>query len=116
MKGFKTYRHADNPREEALHSKFIEMFTDKDMDFIIFGNLNDKSGKIPNDNLTVREQRIVISTVQWLGSSLGQSFIRSLGYCEEKEYKPKLHHISSRLAKLEKQLDCIPTWIKSIFI
>ena len=115
-KGFKTYRHKENAREEALHDEFITQFSKKDMDLIVFGQRKCKLSKKPVSMLTERERRIVVSTVQWMGSSSGQNFLRNLGYCDIDEYAPKLHHISSKLSTLEKQLDRIPVWIKALFI
>ena len=85
MEGYKTYRHDSNPKEKELHDKFIdEMITNKlanadILDFIVFGQA-DKSISQANGCLSDREKRIVISTIQWLGSSVGQSFLRECGF------------------------------------
>jgi len=89
MKGFKTYRHEQNPKEKELHDKFIEQCSHNhdDMDFIVFGMDNNKPN-YPADRLTDREKQIAISTIQWLGSPVGQSFLKDCGF-ELKEKKEK---------------------------
>lgn len=82
MKGYKTYRHNSNPVEKELHDKFIEQHYDKDMSMIVFPPTS--SGFSPSEYLTEREERIVISTIQWLGSPVGQSFLESCGFKKEK--------------------------------
>jgi len=114
LKGFKTYRHADNPKEKELHDQFVRLYSIKDMERIVFGH-TDPTGNVPSGRLSVREQRIVISTVQWLFTTVGYSFIRSLGFCEEREFIPKEKLFSTKIASLEKQLDKIPRWIRLIY-
>lgn len=85
LTGFKVYRHKDNPEEKRFHDKFIEhnSYNAYDMDRICFppkGN-NDL---YPSDVLSSRERQIVISAIQWLGSPVGQSFLRELGYEKSK--------------------------------
>jgi len=77
MEGFKTYRHDSNPKEKELHDKFIEMFGSS-MELIPL-TLNSR-GTGSDDFLSEREEKIVISTIQWLGSPVGQSFLRSCGF------------------------------------
>ena len=82
MKGYKTYRHKDNPKEKEFHDKFTLQYFQvpkESMDLIVFGQSN-KPPIRPNDYLTERERKIVISTIQWLGSSVGQSFLRECGF------------------------------------
>ena len=107
LEGFTTYRHAENPREKELHDEFVHQFNRKEMQSIAFG----KSKRI----LREQEQRIMVSTIQWLASLQGIYFLRSVGYCEEKEFKPKERLFSEKIYCLETQLDKIPIWIKSIF-
>lgn len=115
LEGFKTYRHAENPREKELHDEFIKENSERDMDYIVFGHLNSPSGAKPDDYLNERERRIVVSTIQWLASPVGTHFLRTVGYCEEIEFLPREELFSSKIACLEKQLAKIPIWIKSIF-
>ena len=62
MKGNKTYRHTNNPLEKKLHDSFI------------------KEHLKPNRYLTDDEKRVAISTIQWLGSPVGQSFLMENGF------------------------------------
>lgn len=87
MKGFNTHRHTDNPKEKEFHDEFIDSFMNDfsgDMiDYIVFGQ-RDGVGLAPNDYLTDREKRIVISTIQWLGSPVGKNFLKECGFEESK--------------------------------
>ena len=81
MEGYKTYRHKKNPKEKELHDNFLKEHDREgyaDMDLIVFGHPSDSL--MPNDYLTDRERKIVLSTIQWLGSSVGQSFLTSCGF------------------------------------
>lgn len=78
LKGFKTYRHESNPVEEALHNKFIKEFNNGiAMEQIA---LPMKENGFPVEYLTDREKQIMISTIQWLGSPVGQSFLGNCGF------------------------------------
>ena len=46
-------------------------------DMGVFGS--DK-GSTPNDFLSYREEQVVFSLIQWLGTHVGQSFLRECGY------------------------------------
>lgn len=79
MKSFKEYRFENNPQEK----KFVEQFIKdhgfyNDIDLIIFGHSSNSSS--PNDYLSDREKNIVVSTIQWLGSPVGQHFLDSCGF------------------------------------
>jgi hypothetical protein len=115
LKGFKTYRHSSNPKEKELHDTFTNEFSERDMDYVVFGHLNSSSGAKPDDTLSEREQRIVVSVIQWLSSPVGTHFLRSVGYCEEKEFLPRERLFSAKIACLEQQLAKIPLWIKTLF-
>ena len=52
-------------------------------DQIIFGT--DKYGH-PNEYLTEREKQIMLTTLQWLGSSVGQSYLQQCGLLKEFKY------------------------------
>jgi len=107
LEGFTTNRHVDNPREKELHDKFVHQFNSKEMQAIAFG----ESKRI----LRKQGQRIMISTIQWLGSIQGIYFLKNVGYCEEKEFLPKEKLFSTKIASLENQLDKIPKWIRLIY-
>lgn len=81
MEGYKTYRHTQNPKEKELHDNFLKNHNREgyhDMDLIVFGH--GSQSLRPNDYLTDREKKIVLSTIQWLGSPVGQSFLRDCGF------------------------------------
>jgi len=80
MESYKAYRHESNPKEKELHDKFTEehLFADY-IDLLIFppANMNQTYAE---DTLSEREKRIVLSTIQWVGSPVGQSFLSSCGF------------------------------------
>jgi hypothetical protein len=39
-----------------------------------------ESGAFPSEYLTEKEESIVISTIQWLGTPVGKKFMESCGY------------------------------------
>lgn len=78
MKGTKEYRFEQNPEEKAFHDAFIkECGEPVDLARIVFGTLE---GYTPKDWPTEREETICVNLIQWLGSPVGQSFLRELGY------------------------------------
>lgn len=115
LEGFKTYRHESNPKEKELHDNFIKEMSFRDMDFIVFGHSKSPNGSHPDDYLSDRERKIVVSTIQWLGSPVGHHFLRNVGFCEEVEYSVKERLFSDKIAKLEAKLAKIPIWIKALF-
>ena len=80
IKGFKEHRHDSNPLEKQLHDSFIDPHVNRDMDMIVFPPADNSDGMFANDVLSEREQQIVISTIQWLGSSVGQYFLHENGF------------------------------------
>lgn len=82
MNGFKTYRHESNPKEKELHDKFIEhvSYNEDDIDRIVFPPSARFGDMVPGDYLNPREKQIVISTIQWLGSPVGQKFLERCGF------------------------------------
>ena len=83
MNGFNTHRHKSNPKEKELHDKFkaeiIEYkYSQDQIHRLVFGHSNNNI--IPNDYLSDREQQIVLSAIQWLGSPVGQSFLKSCSF------------------------------------
>jgi hypothetical protein len=84
MKANKEYRFKDNPKEKEFHDKFISMFessgmANKSLSAIIFGWENDRQN-IPAQYLTDDEENICLNLIQWLGSPVGQSFLRQCGF------------------------------------
>lgn len=79
IKCFKEHRHESKPQEKLLHDKFKSEHMGVDMDFIVFPPANDTQTR-PTDHLSDREKSIVLSTIQWLGSPVGQGFLHSVGF------------------------------------
>jgi len=83
MKGLKTHRHNSNPLEKEIHDKFIEEFVEtKHGNGIAMEQIAlpvDGRGD-PKEYLTDREKEIMISTIQWLGSPVGQGFLEKCGF------------------------------------
>lgn len=78
MKGLKTYRHESNPVEKEIHDKFIKNFAkDIAMEQI---SMPTKENGDPVEYLTDREKEIMITTIQWLGSPVGQGFLAECGF------------------------------------
>ena len=84
MEGNKVYRHNQNPEEKRLHDDFIEEHCHDDMMSLIVFEPKD-GGMSPSEYLTEREEKIVISTIQWLGSPVGQNWLNRMGYSKEKK-------------------------------
>ena len=78
MEGFKTYRHKSNPKEKEIHDKFIKQHGDNDISMIVYPPTS--SGMRPSEYLTEKEEKIVVSTIQWLGSPVGQNFLKDCGF------------------------------------
>lgn len=80
----KHYRFHDNPDEKRFHDTFREEFeTDVKKSQIVFPSLD---GITPISFLNEREIQIVENTIQWLGSPVGQTFLRNCGF-EKREKK-----------------------------
>ena len=80
MEGFKTYRHESNPKEKELHDKFVEHVSHNHdtLSRLVFGSTDDDN--FPKEYLASKEEKIAISTIQWLGSPVGQNFLRDCGF------------------------------------
>lgn len=77
----KKYRHESNPEEKEFHDEFINRYgKDVDFDRIAFPS---KNGSDPVSLLNEREKQIMINTIQWLGSPVGQGFLRDLGFVKK---------------------------------
>lgn len=82
MEGFKTYRHATNPKEKELHDRFLNehiLHKHTPVDLLVFSPKNEAQ-TVAVDELTDREKRIMLSTIQWLGSPCGQGFLLDCGF------------------------------------
>ena len=89
MESNKEYRFKDNPKEKEFHDKFIKMFksdrlANTTLSAIVFGWENDKQ-HYPKEILTEREESICCNLIQWLGSPVGQGFLDSCGFVQDKE-------------------------------
>lgn len=81
----KIHRHKDNPLEAKLFDAFMAKFMirgDIDVNRIVLPV--DGAGR-PEGFLTDREVATVINTIQWLGSPVGRTFLRDVGF----EYNEK---------------------------
>jgi hypothetical protein len=85
MKSYKEYRFKNNPQEKLFVEEFIEnhTFFDEEMDLIVFGEKSESME--PRDYLSDRERDIVLSTIQWLGSPVGQEFLDKCGFVPKQE-------------------------------
>jgi len=79
IKGNKTYRHEQNPDEKQLHDNFLEHIgcNYDTMDQIAFSPQS-------NGRLNDREKALMVTTIQWLGSPVGQCFLCDNGYIKQK--------------------------------
>ena len=78
MNTYKEYRFKNNPKEQEFVEKFWKEYGKYPlMEQIVFGT--DERG-LSKDNLSEREELIVLSTIQWLGSPVGQGFLNSCGF------------------------------------
>lgn len=76
MEIIKEYRFKANPKEKEFVEKFIKEFGSiLNMSRIVFGT--DERGD-PKEYLTDRDNKIVLATIQWLGSPVGQGFLKDL--------------------------------------
>ena len=82
MEGTKQYRFEQNPEEKLFHDAFVKEFKDPtDIARVVFGTTD---GYNPKDWTTEREQTICVNLIQWLGSPVGEGFLRELGYVKNK--------------------------------
>ena len=110
LESFKINRFASNPVEKQLHDSFIKNHsTDKDMGFIIFGPA-DSNSTYPADYLSDREKQIVLSTVQWMGSPVGQHFLQENGFKYDKIYRRSISNFTYLVTKELKT-----SYLKQIF-
>lgn len=86
MKGNKVYRHKDNPEEKRFHDEAVNM-GNADLSAMVFEPKD--GGLAPSEYLSEREEKIVVSAIQWLGSPVGQNFLRDMGYEKQPEIVKK---------------------------
>lgn len=80
-KGLRQYRFKDNP----LEKRFAEVWEKKNLDVwgthIACGTLDymlAKNPNRPNGEVTDRDREVAATVIQWLGSPVGQCFIREV--------------------------------------
>lgn len=82
---FKGNRLSQNPMElkhlEVFNQKVDSKYSPNQLDYLVFGS----NGSSPKDFLNEREKQIVYSTIQWLGSHVGECYLRDCGYELKKE-------------------------------
>lgn len=81
-KTFKPYRLKEDDNYYNLEVKYVKQFEkefskNRRIDLMVFGQKEGTSME-PNDYLTDREMKIVLSTIQWLGTPVGQGFIKEV--------------------------------------
>lgn len=78
----KDYRFKTNPEEQKFYEEFHSFLpTPYRKAQIVFPSLD---GRTPVSELTEREEQIVLNTIQWLGSPVGQGFLERCGYTKTK--------------------------------
>lgn len=77
---YKEYRFESNPKEREMVDKFLEHSDMMEIERRIFGTDPNRSDLYPNGELSKREMKIVLSTIQWLGSPVGQGFLDNCGF------------------------------------
>lgn len=76
--GFKEYRLKKDDKYYEKEIKALEVFNRDHLEHassIVFG-MEEGTGFYPKDYLTEREEKIVLGLIQWLGTPVGQGFIR----------------------------------------
>lgn len=105
MKGNKQYRFIENPEEKLFYDKFIEQFNRDSMahrtlSMIVIG-IDDNNSTQPKRILTEEEETICVNLIQWLGSPVGQGFLRDCGYVKvsntEEVKEPKKSKFQQRI-------------------
>lgn len=81
MKGLHSWRLKDNP-EEGRFSKAWEPFAAHHLKYLLSLG-DDMYPPDPSD----RDERVAATVIQWLGSPVGQGWLRELGY-ERKKVTP----------------------------
>lgn len=87
MKGDKEYRFKDNPEEKLFHDKFIEKFGQdymgtRALSMVVTG-IDERYPYYPEKHLSVEEENMCLNLIQWLGSPVGNGFLRDCGYVKE---------------------------------
>lgn len=73
----KEYRWEDNPEEKRIYDFYSDRLSDTSMSHIIYG-CSDRMGNPPNQLIDEHDRRVFMNALQWLGSPVGQSFMKEL--------------------------------------
>lgn len=77
---YKEHRFKTDPKEMEFVNVFLREFSkDNNIDLIVFGQ-KENTCMTPKKYLTEKQTKIVVSTIQWLGSPVGQGFLAKLGF------------------------------------
>lgn len=74
--GLHVHRFKENPEEK----KFAEAWEDQNKHGKNLAYLLDQSGSNMPSSPSVRDEVVAATVIQWLGSPVGQAFLRDLGY------------------------------------
>lgn len=78
--GFKDYRLKEDDKYYKDEVNALKIFNNEHIqhaDLIVFGQ-KDGASMEANDNLSEREERIVLGVIQWIGTPVGKSFINKV--------------------------------------
>lgn len=77
--GLHTHRYADNPEEKRFVEMWARMGLDgSNLDYLLTPAENHDNGRL--EPASDRDRQVAATIIQWLGSPVGQSFLRDLGY------------------------------------
>lgn len=74
-----------NDLEKFMHDKFRDDYCDIRDEIKLERLVFEQKNGVPVDTLSERERRIVLSTIQWLGTNVGKGFLHSCGFEFDKE-------------------------------
>jgi hypothetical protein len=78
LKGFHTHRFRDNPEEQRFAEAWSKLnAVGRNVDYLLDASRADQRF---TPEASEREARIAATVIQWLGSPVGQGFLRDLGY------------------------------------
>jgi hypothetical protein len=80
MKGLHEYRLPDNPEERRLSEAFKEFAKDH-LAYLL--HVGDQGGAPPI--LNEHDATVACTVIQWLGSPVGQNWLRDMGYVRTDE-------------------------------
>lgn len=84
--GYKDYRLKQDDKYYSQEIKFLEVFNKnylKDVDLIVTGV--GKSDFMAQKDLNEDEIKAVLGVLQWLGTPVGEGFLRECGYVRSEE-------------------------------